>query len=82
MKISVTQSCIDKGAIQDGDKCMVALAFKRAGVKDAFVGHSQVVINYMKDNEKHISLPAEVRENIEAFDNGKEVEPFEFEIAV
>ncbi len=75
MKISVTQSHIDKGKQGQCSNCPVALAMNEVMDKVA------VAYNYFLIGDgPRIALPAIVQTFILDFDCGRHVEPFEFEI--
>lgn len=81
MKIIVTQEDIDAGKAQCCDSCPVALAAQRAGLTNTRVGEdTSFYYDYASHEFKHFGLPREARAFIKRFDDGKKVEPFEFEV--
>jgi hypothetical protein len=80
MKISVTQHVIDK-AQRSGPvtelvrNCLVATAFKEAGLENIVVGVETAAIH----REKSGMLPEFVQSRIIDFHRGKAIQPFEFD---
>jgi hypothetical protein len=80
MRIEVTQEDIDNGLKGKCDSCAVALAAKRAfGNRIILVDGEQMDVI---DNGKWdvLDLPDSAVAFIEAFDTGKPVKPFSFEL--
>lgn len=78
MNISVTKGDICKGRPFSPDGCPVALAVTRRTRKycAVLVGDRQIRVG--SKSEKVFDMPVEVRQFADAFDCGKEVEPFTF----
>lgn len=77
MTITVSQDDIEQGQPLKGLSCPIALAIKRAtGLEYVGVGVRQY---WYKDLAGGV-LPPEVTEFVKAFDSGKPVEPFTFEL--
>ncbi len=78
MKIKLTQSHIDAGVKGDCGSCPVALAVMEAtGAKEAGVAGGSM---WIEGYRLITSTPAAIRDFIDAFDAGRPVEPFEFDI--
>jgi hypothetical protein len=78
IKVSVTQKDIDSGCPIDKCGCPVALALKRALGN----GQSIQVGNFAVDIDGgRAHLPLEAIAFVKAFDMGKPVKPFSFELA-
>lgn len=76
MKIKVTQDDIDCGVRKVKSACPVALATKlHFSNADVIVDYDTLFIGY-----EWFTLPEEAKDFINNFDNGDEVEPFEFEV--
>ncbi len=76
IKVRVTHADIAVGELCDADKCPVALALNRATGRAWRVSH-----NYAEnDGNEHIALPYVAELFQVAFDDGKPVRPFEFEV--
>ncbi len=85
MLVKVTQKHIDEGKRADCYTCPIALAILDIDPKpvNVQVKYSYVMIYIEKNGKyKQYELPWEAREFISKFDNGKKVEPFEFELVV
>lgn len=77
MKIIVTQEHIERGHVQCGDTCPIALALKEiVGHEDLWVGNMWIRIG-----DKYYDPPEEADEFITRFDGEMPVEPFEFELS-
>lgn len=79
MKIEVTEQDIKLGRRCSRDRCPVALAFKRAGIKPDGVTGMAVVFFY-KTSYTEVTLPSKVANFIADFDNSVVVEPFSFDL--
>jgi hypothetical protein len=78
VRIEVTQAHIDKGERTSAFSCPIALALKDHGVPKPAVTYTYF---YKSDeSEEQIYLPGKVCNFISAFDKGKPVEPFTFEL--
>lgn len=75
MKITVTAEHIKKGKRCSPYECPVALACIDAGFKDVSIGTSGCNL----DRERFLYI-GNVRSNIDRFDAGSPIKPFEFEI--
>jgi hypothetical protein len=76
VRIEVTQDDIDNGSACDVCACPIALACLRAGLKDVSVCDASL------DWKEKIPTPTVAVEFIFAFDSGRDVKPFSFEIEV
>lgn len=76
MKIIVTQEHINMGTRNTCYYCPIALATKTAGVPCV------VFETYLRrfNEEKTYELPSKVKNFIRAYDAGKDVKPFEFNL--
>ena len=77
MKITVTQNDIDSGYQYSCECCPVALAIRRDTGRKAIVGNFRVSF---EDGSGFYDLPFDVSESIQHFDNGAQIDPFEFEL--
>jgi hypothetical protein len=77
MRIKVTQEDIDCGHRGDSQRCPIAQGIRRLRNPQ----HVEVCDWIEIDNDNY-EAPAEVIEFIVAFDEGKPVEPFEFELSI
>ncbi len=83
MKITVTQNDINSGYRYSCNQCPVALAIKRAMGRTPIVGCFRVTFEDEAGRvpyEPAYELPFDVREAIQHFDNGAQIDPFEFEL--
>lgn len=78
MIIKVTEQDIERGSRVFSDHCPVALAINRATGRHAIVYHHAIKIGELSRIE--YPVPDKVREFIQDFDSGKEVQPFEFDL--
>jgi hypothetical protein len=81
MKIKVTKKDIEGATRRDCEKCAVAIAIKRL-LKAPFVWVDNVFHIFAKDKEWRV-IPAQcvrVADRIGGFDNGVNVDEFEFEM--
>lgn len=75
LEIDVTYTDIKKGVRNSLHNCPIALAAKRAGLKDVVVdGYSIAISNLCR------TLPQKVSTFVSKFDHGDKVEPFSFTI--
>ena len=75
IRVEVTEEDIAKGEKKDHCYCPLALAFKRAGLKDP------IVENYTAEHAGGlIELPLEACDFVHDFDLGRPVEPFTFTV--
>lgn len=79
VKISVTQEDIQLGVKEDIHHCAVARAAQRVLGDTVTVGGSYIHLRQPCPGNC-ISMPQEVIDWISAFDHGKDVTPFEFEV--
>ena len=83
IKVEVTQRHINSGLKRDCNKCPVALV-----LKEIFPNASRIIVGgfaidmYALGEEYFHNFPDSVGNFTLAFDDGKEVEPFAFEIDV
>ena len=78
MRIDVTRADIAEGLACNGRECPIARAVNRAaGGGDAFVGKPLAVIKY---RGLTVEQPGRVRAFVEAFDSGRAVAPFAFDL--
>jgi hypothetical protein len=79
IKVTVTEDDIANGVAKDGSRCPVGLACKRADIDDPCFENPG--LEYWA-GYKHLTvkLPKAAREFADAFDAGRPVQPFEFEI--
>ncbi len=82
MKIEVTTEDIAKGVREDCHGCPIALACKRLGVRDVAVEREAVVYRNYEGEWDEASMPEVGEAFIEAFDAGRDVEPFSFELDI
>lgn len=80
IKVEVTKEDIANGERENSCKCPVALALSRLGT-DVSVGNGEIGF-WLGDKYRLIEIPDMVDDFITQFDNGKEVEPFEFTLNV
>lgn len=80
MKISITQSDIDQGKRHEARFCPIAMAASRAFHRDIWIGWIRGYSHPHVSPEVVFSLPADARVFVQEFDDGKEVQPFEFEV--
>lgn len=79
MKIEVTAKDIKLGSMISNDKCPVARAIKRAGLKKVLVGVDWASMTpYSIDHE--VRLPEKVADNIRAMIRGEVLKPFHFSL--
>ena len=76
MRIQVTQQDIDNGTRREGDSCPIALACSRLGL-EVDVHNTSIEIA-----DKLHRLPHEAIRFVSNFDDGNDVLPFEFEVAL
>jgi hypothetical protein len=76
MLIKVERKHIDQGESRSARTCMVALAIHDATGVEVAVTKSQVRCGI----ERKYPLPDHVQDAIDRFDDGQDVEPFEFEM--
>ncbi len=74
MKVTVTAEDIKKGCQAHRNRCPIALALKRLGMKGVKVGTFQVEL----DGSDVYPLPVEAQRFIRKFDYGAKVNPFTF----
>lgn len=77
MLIEVTQKHIDDGIRCDGQRCAVALAIREKVGFD--VGFAMGLVMCGIDEQTYV-LPMIATNNMVAFDNGRKVQPFTFEM--
>ena len=85
MKFSVTQAHIDTGVREDPLSCAVALCLKEqlppdCGLDLDAVKTDRVRFSDADGHDYEWFMPPEVERWIVKFDDGKEVQPFEFEL--
>lgn len=79
MKIIVTQQHIDEGQRGSSTRDPVAFAMADAGLESPNAGVTH--LRWYKDGHRHsVKVPEKVYDFMLNFDNGKMVEPFEFQI--
>lgn len=79
IKIQVTEEDISRGLKGDCHKCPIALAaYKVLG--DIFQGVTRDTIYYKRGDLIKGFYSNKIKQFVEDFDNGRKVEPFEFEI--
>lgn len=78
--ITVTQDDIEKGEATNCHYCPIAIAAKRAFKAYSVSCAVRLLIYTDETSYKKYKLPDEALNFIGDFDNGKGVEPFEFEI--
>ena len=79
LKITVTRKDIDNGISCNGFFCPIALAFKRAAGEKVFIDDTTYDM-LGKKKTYGLKLPKPAQRFIRAFDAGRKVEPFEFEV--
>lgn len=78
VKVEVTKQDIARGIKRDGYSCPVARAMKRTlHRRKIWVGWHYYQIG---EDGAFITLPPTVTQFVKAFDSGKKVEPFTFEV--
>jgi hypothetical protein len=79
MRLKVTAECIAKGKQNDSKRCPIAIAMRAAGWSSVHVtGWS---VKATKSHKTFVfPLPMKAQLFTEAFDDGKRVKPFEFEL--
>lgn len=83
MEIEVTQEHIDRGQPHCGESCPVALAISDIVNEDAWVDLDEVgFFSVEEDDFIDIPTPSVVKEFITAFDAGRPVTPFRFELEI
>lgn len=84
IKIEVTQKHIDNGKSEDCYSCPIALAVSEHlhEYVEAHVMHGSVSFLPITGRDTVTKLPFEVRDFINEFDEGGEVEPFSFELFI
>ena len=84
MKISVTEQHVQNGRRADPHHDPVALALYDAGFGEVYVGTTEISVRKIPftGNWTKVPVPHSVSDFMFDFDNGKPVEPFEFEIGV
>ena len=80
MKIVVTQNDIEQGIRLKACACPVALAIKRRTSRECEVAGRYMVFRY--DLNTEYDLPESVGKFVTAFDMGKPVKPFSFELSL
>lgn len=81
MKVIVTKEHIDNGVCGSSTNCPIAYALiEKSSVKLRSVGSGFVEVVNKKNETFLYILPQKARQFIEDFDDGKEVEPFSFEM--
>lgn len=81
LKINVTQQNIIKGRKYTSKSCPIALAFKEAGIKKVEVKNLQFLLRKSEDSIMY-DLPRMARKFIRAFDEGRPVKPFSFNVKI
>lgn len=79
LKIQITQQDIVNGIPEKEDKCPIALALLRQGYKHVEVYDDYISCQNTNLDIEYFHTPFEAAEFISKFDEGKEVNPFEFE---
>lgn len=80
VKVKVTQENINEGTRYDGNRCAMTLTFRDAGY-NVLCGYNGVYTPNPKIGEQSLAgFSSEIVDFIRAFDLGKPVKPFEFEI--
>lgn len=82
MKIRVRQEHIDKGVCNSPWECPIALAAQEAIGTDELSVWPYLLTWCAGELVHEADMPRPAREFIENFDDGRPVEPFEFEIEV
>jgi hypothetical protein len=80
MKIEVTQEHIDNGKCKDANYCPIALA-----IQDALnLNASQVEVDgiFIEVNDHPFETTEEIDGFVDAFDHGKPVAPFTFDLPI
>ena len=80
--IKVTQDHINEGLINNPKCCPIALAFKEQASGCISTSVEKLILEWEDDNHKKYAamLPADALKFVSDFDNGIDVNPFEFEI--
>jgi hypothetical protein len=81
MKISVTQEHIKNGKPLMPGCCAIALAIKEQGPSDALYVLSDGLVEFIA-LAKTVCLPTLAYAKMKAFDEGVNIEPFEFELDI
>lgn len=80
MKIEVTQDLIDRGVQGDCEACPIALAILLAtGAREVDIGYDGVCIGGKRRVEPG-AVPDAAWQWMNAFDDGRSVEPFSFDL--
>jgi len=82
MKIVVTDGCIESGHRNDPCGCPIAIAARHAGFMLAAVETDAIYLYGWANRQAPIPLPPEATSFINDYDEGRPVEPFEFELPV
>lgn len=80
--IRVTQRHIDQGKRNCPYGCMVALAIEEAIPGSWPTVDGATVLLSLGSQDSRIDLPAIARDAIDKYDDGQEVEPFQFDLEV
>lgn len=85
VQVSVTESDIRGGVRDDDCLCPVALALRRVTGEEVCVCSEQIGLGSLGRGyvfQRVLDTPRAVRDFVDAFDGGRSVEPFEFELDV
>lgn len=82
LTIEVTQRDIDAGTPCKSGDCPIARAMSRAGLRRVAVNEDDIYFDHGDGERGFRLLPRAAEEFIMAFDHGRAVHPFEFEIEV
>lgn len=83
MRIRVTEADICNGERLSSSGCPIALAVKRRlrrKIVSVSVGYADVVVGLRENPRAIYPLPADALEFANAFDDGKDVTPFDFDL--
>jgi len=80
MRISVKQKHIDKGVRESSEFCPIALACKDGGINVPIV--NRMISGYFVNRYICVDVPQKACYFIAAFDKGRKVEPFSFELGI
>lgn len=87
MKVRITQGMIDDGVPIDPQKCPLSIGIRDAAAEELADGHPVLVAAFVSfawiwigDRRMQVSMPREAAAFVCAFDNGRPVQPFEFDL--
>jgi hypothetical protein len=79
--ITVTESHIKRGKIQDSNSCPVALALRSKKYRAVNVDDDSINFVNRSGRDVELDTPKKVSTFIERFDSGKKVKPFSFKLS-